>query len=410
MLSASGKETLSHVDELLARIFEGDRTPLELPRYLYNPSPGVEVAVTQCLITWAAFATNKAIKLSVPKTEQFDSTLRAMLEQPHALAALSSKAQVTSPPGDDVSKETARIISEEFSKEKPPLKVAPPGRHTSLVVRSATLAPQSYAPFVRLAVAGERPELKLSFLRRAEQCLAEFHKVTKTAPLHSKTSDLPTILYELFANSEEWGSTTLANRPVQMPIRGITFRVHSLEDCIGSSTKNPIQDFINQSAKQPDCRHLLEVAVFDAGVGLAQRHLKREIKPSEPLGDELNAVYACLKKHGSSSENSARGLGLHHVMNLTSVMKGFLRVRTGRLHLFRNFSSERYLFEGFRDSRPPSFLAAFLNDWYSGTRASVLQKPDGTQSAPSSMQPATPVKGAVFNFLFPLKDAQMNLI
>lgn len=58
-----------------------------------------------------------------------------------------------------------------------------------------------------------------------------------------------------------------------------------------------------------------------------------------PYEDEERAVRACFGK-GSAKGQSRFGEGLPHVLRLLRRQKGFLRLRTGRLSFFIDFSNE----------------------------------------------------------------------
>jgi hypothetical protein len=85
---------------------------------------------------------------------------------------------------------------------------------------------------------------------------------------------------------------------------------------------------------------LLEIAVFDSGPGLAARALRRRLDDTTPLQEEYGGILQCLKVHATSSGKSHHGLGLMEVMRALTAAKAFLRIRTGRLALYRDFLSE----------------------------------------------------------------------
>jgi hypothetical protein len=83
----------------------------------------------------------------------------------------------------------------------------------------------------------------------------------------------------------------------------------------------------------------LEISVWDAGPGLAARRL-RDLGIDQPtIEQEWSASTECFEKHITSSRNGGRGKGLDSVQLLLTKLRGFLRVRTGRVLLERDYSA-----------------------------------------------------------------------
>jgi hypothetical protein len=152
------------------------------------------------------------------------------------------------------------------------------------------------------------------------------------------------MLRELFANTHEHARTDFDGTPCRRSVRGIHVKWHSV------SRKNPDAS----SGSMPSLRNFLEdhkahwettaanitfveLSVFDSGPGLAARVLGRH--PTEiSLKEEIAAVRACFLKHVSSKRHPNAGLGLYRTLSLLKQTNGYLRLRTGRLSLFKSFT------------------------------------------------------------------------
>lgn len=154
------------------------------------------------------------------------------------------------------------------------------------------------------------------------------------------------MLFELIDNTHRWGRQNLDGEPIRS-VRGVVFDVKF--DYAGNQTRLSdvakslpmLGDFIrfhNSQSTTPNLA-LLEMTVFDGGVGLPTRELRRRNCVSPSVDEEFEATRACLQKWGSTSGQRGRGLGLDRVLELTMQRQGFIYLRTGRLALYRDFAT-----------------------------------------------------------------------
>jgi hypothetical protein len=89
---------------------------------------------------------------------------------------------------------------------------------------------------------------------------------------------------------------------------------------------------------------MLETSILDSGPGLARKISGKNNLSEISIEREVELVKECLIKHRTTSKSfssTIKGQGLDKVLKLLD-KKGFLRIRTGRLELFRNFISDPY--------------------------------------------------------------------
>ncbi|HEX4085200.1 MAG TPA: hypothetical protein VHY22_09830 [Chthoniobacteraceae bacterium] len=401
MVTFGANDTVSTIEDRLARLRETvDPGDLFLPANIPHFNPGVEAALVQLILTWAAFSADKIVITQIPKGSDSEKSLSAFASSNYYLVALIAANVVQASDRSDISLPARQIVQRELSKNREPFAANSRNRSASLIVSHPSLAPPSYTPYLHLATKGERAPRIEAFERHIKHRLSAFYGVTSTMLRTGRRTSLPSVIYELFENAEEWGCTNIKKEPVKLPLRGVLL---SIQKTLPPFQTEPdtVGTFMTAAASDLGCAHFLEVSIFDSGIGLAQRHLKREIADSEPIDEELNAVKECLSKHSSSSDSSSRGIGLHHVMDLASQMDGFLRLRTGRLHLYRNFRSDPYFYQSVWNEERLSqgkLLEGFqfLVDWKTGSRTSITK--------------CAYVKGATFTVILPLSEAQPKLL
>jgi len=152
------------------------------------------------------------------------------------------------------------------------------------------------------------------------------------------------ILHELFKNTDEWAKSDSDFVPWRRSVRGLAVERHSWAEADLQTIKDDtpaLRLYLDACSKiEAKARHrFLELSVFDSGVGLARQWLQSQWSPQIPIGDEYLACLACLTKHRTSSAKSEKGLGLAEVMATVGALNGFLKVRSGRLSLYRDFVS-----------------------------------------------------------------------
>jgi hypothetical protein len=152
------------------------------------------------------------------------------------------------------------------------------------------------------------------------------------------------ILQELFRNTHEWARTDAAERPWRRSVRGLSAERHSwtADDLSKVVADNPaIRGYFDAFTTRSEDERLrfFEFTVFDGGVGLARRWLGESRAATMDLNEEFDACRECLKKHRTTSKLAYRGLGLAEVMSTLSGLRGFLKIRTGRLAIFRDFAN-----------------------------------------------------------------------
>jgi hypothetical protein len=192
------------------------------------------------------------------------------------------------------------------------------------------------------------------------------------------------LLFELFSNTHEHARTSFDGKPLRASCRGFQIRLAEAEDRAwrdAAGNYAPLQQYLRGlPALERRNRQLLEISVFDAGPGFAQRLTKRPLSELS-IEREHEAVVRCFVKGTSTKSQSRYGQGLPQVINILRARHGFVRLRTGRLSLSRDLSLE----QNQRADQPPELQVwtppkAERNAVAQGTSFTVLMPVQRLQS------------------------------
>lgn len=195
-------------------------------------------------------------------------------------------------------------------------------------------------------------------------------------------TELTDILFESFDNTNKWAKHSYTGRILNPSIRGIYGRFYKLErkNIPAYTNSNGLAKYFSEiSLRNPSAYRFvtfLEVSIFDSGSGLAQRYSGRGLNDMS-LDEEYQYLIDCLKKHNTSHKDlgivGSRGIGLFTIMDLLNKKKGYLRIRSGRMSLYRDFL--RVPFYSSSDS-PPNY--ALLDIDSDSTKPTPRAKAEGT--------------------------------
>lgn len=153
------------------------------------------------------------------------------------------------------------------------------------------------------------------------------------------------MFHELFKNTHEHARHGQDGALLRRSIRGMIINRRTWHhDKIASivSEAAPLREFTNDLMEHAKDEYLrcLEISVFDSGMGLAKHWMRKKWSEATTPQQELQACEECLQRWASSTDRPHKGAGLHEVAVMLSSLKGFMRLRTGRLSLFRNFQTD----------------------------------------------------------------------
>lgn len=160
---------------------------------------------------------------------------------------------------------------------------------------------------------------------------------------------LTPLIYELFDNTINWASTINDKGNTQSNCRSIYLRFVNHEYKLFKKSVSGIKPLENYFSNNPkilhkanntDYAYFLELSIIDSGVGLASKYSGINFKSENNILVEYEKVCTCFQKHKSTVSGysaQTRGMGLFNVL-LTLYNIAFLKLRTGHLSLYRDFT------------------------------------------------------------------------
>lgn len=174
--------------------------------------------------------------------------------------------------------------------------------------------------------------------------------------ISKRVDNISSILFELFKNTHDHARMGVDGSVIGDSVRGIYSRFYPIENIARSFKEikglpeetDALDHYFHNILKsrrvsQPrvvakrDLSGFLELSVFDAGPGMAARWIGRDVSNFDPK-EQYDAVIHCLSKGNSSSFTRGRGFGLWRVLQELKKVRGFIRIRTNRVHVYRQYA------------------------------------------------------------------------
>lgn len=212
-------------------------------------------------------------------------------------------------------------------------------------------------------------------------------------PLNDEESGyLGRAFYELFLNTHEHGSRSVKKDVWLKPgmriiyTNGVNLTASSVDTRAAAS--GAMSNYFSSVDELPlERRKFIEISIVDSGLGYEGRWRADQPQIESESGiSRLDAEYEIFKKcftfRQTSSGKSSKGHGLPVVMERLTKLKAFMRVRSGRLSLFRDFVNNPFQSDD---------LCEF-EDWETQERGARTEM--------------APVSGVAVTFLIPLEMSE----
>ncbi len=229
--------------------------------------------------------------------------------------------------------------------------------------------------------------------------LCNYHKSLSVLPPEVQ-KHIGAIVHELFKNTDEHAREFIGGARIDDSLRGVWVALHAktgLDDLRLAETRNssPVKDYLERFPKTEESgeQAFLEINVWDNGPGLASRWNNCALSELS-LQQEWEAVQTCWLHRATTKDVERKGMGLYRVAKALSDCDGFLRVRTGRLALYRDFRAHSYP-DAAHD------IPTNLNNLFSKRRLTLW---DFTtrKSASQELTALTPCEGVLMSLLIPM--------
>ncbi len=351
-LFVGSKVTISSCEKMLADIeAKGEFLPLRLPLTAKYLMLGGESAYVQAIVTWAQKKGDRVLEVHSQK-----AGASSISENLFGLVAVLCSDQIR----DD--NESAQAYADVARKRLQILQGADPadsfkGLEIEIICADHKGAEHPSSLYQKLGNGDfdirDRPDM-VSVARSILDLITGGNKLgydAKGQPWSTSAAEpIGNMLYELFRNTIEHAKYDSKGNVLRKSVRGVQARCISLtkQEYLKIAHDSPplfrfIEGFSTRDAitqkGEPFRTHripIFELSIFDSGPGFACTITKKQLE-NLTLTEELTAVNACFASM-SSKPHAGYGKGLPYVVELLGKLNGFLRLRTGRLSLFHDFS------------------------------------------------------------------------
>lgn len=342
-MQISAQSNIPAIEDALIQLANtAESLPLKLPTNLRYLAGGAEAALTQLIITWAQRNPGAPLQTFLESSEQIEAFVRRL---PGLVAALCAKNAVDRLGTKSIQgplRGSAISRLNRLQSQKP----TDAFRGPSVEILCADHLGKD-APFLlylpeRRGIPSLRP--RENFKDLAEWLLRKTVQGSYRETMPADAGEaIGGMLYEIFKNTEDHALSDIVGDLLDVSIRAIKTNHHAMvpeqmAQVVGDYP--PLSDYC-RTLSAPDggtFTHLFELSILDSGPGFASTWTGKAVEGLS-LEEEEHAVVHCFGE-GSAKRSDRFGQGLPHVLRLLNTQKGFLRLRTGRLSFYIDFSQQ----------------------------------------------------------------------
>ena len=325
----------------LSRAGEGE--PLRLPTNIRHTAGGAEASLAQLILTWAQRTRDRQLETFI-SSQDYDQIEDFVRRFTGIVATFCADEIVGNASGLNLTKEIKNAALNRLSKlQGRAAKEAYRGLSTEILCVDHIGRGEPYLLYQKNDSGGSNLRTREEFRSLADWL------IRKSIPekigyyfSREAASSLGGMLYEVFKNTNDHALSDISGNLYSTSIRAIrTNHLRIMQDDLQRIVQEyrPLADYCSSLEPQVDGRQLqlFEMSILDSGPGFACSWTKRPLEELTDLEEEA-ATRRCFER-GSSKGESRFGEGLPHVLRLLAKERGFLRLRTGRITLFADFSA-----------------------------------------------------------------------
>ncbi|HEY9756759.1 MAG TPA: hypothetical protein V6C97_16440 [Oculatellaceae cyanobacterium] len=334
--------TISACEEQLQRIasIDGDYR-LRIPSQSEHGAGGGEAALLQVIATWAL--RQAVAEIETHAKNAADAQLAKLVRYLFGMGATLICDSATALSGDVVTSKLKANALERLAtlQGSNPFDEA---RGNQFQILMADHLNRSYPDYLYDKAGANGPEIRdRDEFKYIAQQIIQF----VVGPVFDKSWQglaakyVGSMIYELIKNTHEHARVDLQGNKLKKSVRGLHARSFGVaRDDLKKMTKDfgPLFSYFSSLKSDESYKQVtfMEFSVFDTGIGFAQTWRKKRLEEL-CIRDEFAAVQECFGI-GSSKTRSGSGYGLPHLSRILREMGGFIRLRTGRLSLYEDFT------------------------------------------------------------------------
>lgn len=342
--------TLDKIEDFQNKLIEGkDSDELQLPIGNSSFAFGGFANAIQAVNTWASLSNERKVVIK-PSANSKELVIEKIIEQPHKFTALMMAKKV-----DLLSEEEPNIRGEANRRAK-----------SVIEIQSRELYGQNrgrlcWYSFVDHSTLGfvqnfyDRPPGFHPSPKSIEQITSVIESMVRQSskvagggvlPDQERINCLGRMFFELFVNTHEHGSRDKERNTWIKPATRViyTYGINLTDDAISKAVDSDVnlQKYLEKlGSTASSTRRFVELSIVDSGLGYVGRWLAdRNINYSSDsinVIDQYSVLKECFKFRSSSTTNEVKGNGLPAVMANLTKLNGFMKIRSNKLSVYRDF-------------------------------------------------------------------------
>lgn len=352
MIKFPVKLTESEIEKTLKEIIENPNLPLHLPLNDKHAQFGGLSLAIQTINTWSRLGEEKTLLLSSGDRTS-DEVADSVIERPFKVAAAMMAKEIK------LERDNSNLKSTTFQKIKEMVEqqatnnygIQRGGLCSFIFIDHSTKGfdRNFYIDTTGLPEPRQIKQFENVIKSMIMKSLSASGGVSLT-PSNDEISDIGRIFYELFINTHEHGSRgKLKNKWIKPGNRVIYTNAINLSNTAVEYIKKenpPLAEHINSFDRNNQQHQFIELSIVDSGLGYVGRwlsdHSEKESESDIPIEFEHDIFRKCFKFRSSSSHKDYKGMGLPVVMDRLTNLKGFMKIRSGRMSVYRDFKNKPY--------------------------------------------------------------------
>lgn len=367
--------TLAYIEKLYDELYSNEKEKtidIKLPKIILQSDFSVLTSFLQFISTWLRKNNSGNLYLPLVEVEEFSKYLNQEFVYPTIV--LCWEKEILNEDGDNI-RNKLKMLSQDYFNKMEYLELKS-NESIPIYCFDHDLSKRGYSRFLyeldKTVVSEEALDFNLYSV--FEKIGNHFNKELFRRSIRPVMEDFAKITHELFLNTDEHARTDINGNNLYPNIRSVYFKFHkrTLKNYKRDYKKNiGLINYFDSGLALNDKSelYLFEISVIDSGPGLTKRFEKINDLGSLTLKEEVESIKKCLFKHNTSSigiNKKNKGLGLNRVLE-TIDEKGFLRIKTGRVDVFRDMRNSRYI----KSNSPDEII---LNDWNSNSQEFTKHK------------------------------------
>lgn len=319
---------------------------LKIPSKMRYLAAGGEASLVQLIVSWALNVSERHLQTFL--TSVVDQQLTEFSRRLYGLvAALCAKKITGSPDIIDVTGPLRQVALERLAVlSGPNPRKAYRGPSCEIVCADHLGRGAPYLLYQPLSQGGPTLRSRENFRSLAGWLLRGTIPSEYQGAVHPKASEaIGGMLFEIFKNTEDHGMVDVDGNLLDISIRALKTSHSSITpDALARIVADfePLARYC-ESLQVPAGAaqtHLFELSVLDSGPGFASSWTGRALSKLSKREEE-EAVRACFER-GTAKNHERFGEGLPHVLRVLAKEQGFLRLRTGRMSMYADFSNSAH--------------------------------------------------------------------